>query len=63
MNASWHKTHPMPRNPTLEQRTAWHVEHAQACGCRPVPPRVAEEMRALRARRPKIAATARRRPG
>ena len=59
MNASWHKAHPMPRNPTDEQRTAWHVEHAKECGCRPIPPRLAEK---LRAHRPKAAAPARREP-
>jgi hypothetical protein len=27
----------MPKKPTLEQRIAWHREHASVCGCREVP--------------------------
>jgi hypothetical protein len=41
MNADWHATHPMPRNPTLEQRLAWHLGHRRRCNCRPMPPRLA----------------------
>jgi hypothetical protein len=37
LNADWHAAHRMPVNPTLDQRVAWHVEHAAACGCRPMP--------------------------
>ena len=33
-NAEWHRAHPMPRNPTLAQRIAWHREHAANCACR-----------------------------
>jgi len=45
MNAAWHQANPMPKNPTLDQRIAWHIEHAAHCACRPVPGRLAEEMR------------------
>jgi hypothetical protein len=38
LNAEWHRAHRMPRNPTLEQRLAWHKEHSQHCQCRPAPP-------------------------
>lgn len=34
LNAEWHRAHPMPKNPTFEQRVAWHREHAEVCGCR-----------------------------
>ena len=34
LNAAWHTTHKMPKNPTLDQRVAWHVEHIKHCGCR-----------------------------
>lgn len=44
LNAAWHNAHPMPKNPTLEQRMAWHTEHAQVCGCRPIPPKVLAEI-------------------
>ncbi len=30
----WHEKNRMPKNPTTEQRIAWHVEHAQYCHCR-----------------------------
>ncbi len=38
INAAWHGKHPMPQRPTPEQRMRWHVEHAQACSCGPIPP-------------------------
>ena len=37
LNAAWHAKHRMPKNPSIEQRTVWHVAHAKACGCRPIP--------------------------
>jgi len=37
MNKEWHRNNPMPKNPTLEQRIAWHTEHQLACNCREVP--------------------------
>lgn len=40
MNEAWHRRHPMPKNPTLDQRAKWHAAHAKACGCRPIPPTV-----------------------
>ncbi|MCS6760784.1 MAG: hypothetical protein MO846_01310 [Candidatus Devosia symbiotica] len=27
----------MLRNATLEERIAWHIAHAQGCGCRNMP--------------------------
>lgn len=36
INAEWHKANPMPKNPTDDQRVAWHVAHAQHCGCRAI---------------------------
>lgn len=40
MNAAWHAEHPMPPHATLEQRVAWHREHAVACGCRKPPDKI-----------------------
>jgi hypothetical protein len=37
MNAEWHRLHPMPRNPSLAQRVAWHRDHQRRCACGPVP--------------------------
>ncbi|MDO8187683.1 hypothetical protein Q5424_14175 [Conexibacter sp. JD483] len=41
MNREWHAAHPMPERATFEQRVAWHREHAEACGCRRPPARIA----------------------
>jgi hypothetical protein len=36
INAAWHRANRMPRNPSLDQRVAWHLEHARNCGCRAI---------------------------
>jgi hypothetical protein len=35
----------MPRNAPVDQRIQWHIEHAKHCACRPIPPKIREEMR------------------
>jgi hypothetical protein len=45
-NRLWHEQHRMPKNPTPEQRIAWHLEHATHCRCRPIPNGVAALMQA-----------------
>src|ERR1700678_3689068 len=45
MNAEWHKKHVMPKGASLEQRIGWHREHQKRCSCRPIPPKVLEQMR------------------
>ncbi len=45
INAEWHRNHPMPRKPTLEQRIEWHLEHIKNCECRPIPKKLQEEMK------------------
>jgi hypothetical protein len=37
INADWHRAHPMPKNPSPEDRLLWHGAHAAACACRPIP--------------------------
>ncbi|WP_454803972.1 hypothetical protein [Mucilaginibacter phyllosphaerae] len=37
INKNWHLAHVMPKNASLEQRIAWHLEHQENCGCRPIP--------------------------
>ena len=37
INAEWHKAHRMPKNPTREQRIAWHRAHSANCACREMP--------------------------
>jgi uncharacterized protein YdhG (YjbR/CyaY superfamily) len=45
MNAEWHKTHALPRGTPLQQRMAWHREHQKRCACRPIPPKLLDQMR------------------
>jgi hypothetical protein len=54
MNPAWHAENPMPPRATLDQRVAWHVEHAKWCACRPVPAtvRAAIDRQARAARTP-----------
>jgi len=40
MNKEWHSAHTMPKNPTMEQRIIWHLEHNKNCGCRDIPEKV-----------------------
>jgi hypothetical protein len=37
MNKEWHRGHQMPARATEIERVKWHLEHAEACGCRPFP--------------------------
>jgi hypothetical protein len=45
LNAAWHKANPMPRNATMDQRIAWHLEHKRECACREIPASVQEEIK------------------
>jgi hypothetical protein len=45
MNKEWHELHPMPKNPTMEQKIEWHLEHHQNCNCRDIPEKIKEEMK------------------
>jgi hypothetical protein len=45
-NRAWHEENRMPKNPSADQRIVWHLAHAQACGCRPVPAGVIALIRA-----------------
>jgi hypothetical protein len=46
LNRAWHEKHRMPKHATLEQRIRWHLDHRKHSGCRPIPPKLAEVMRA-----------------
>jgi hypothetical protein len=46
INADWHRAHPMPKKPTIEQRIAWAIAHAEVCDCRDIPPKLRAEMAA-----------------
>ena len=45
LNADWHKTHKMPKNPTLEERIQWHAEHIKHCKCRKPTGQMLEELK------------------
>ena len=47
----------MPKNPSRGQRVEWHAQHAEACGCRPVPPDLAGDVASLTEARRKRTAT------
>ncbi len=37
INADWHSKHKMPANPSVDERTEWHIAHVKNCTCRPIP--------------------------
>jgi hypothetical protein len=43
INKEWHAKNRMPKNPTLEQRIIWHLEHSKNCKCRPMPEKLKAE--------------------
>lgn len=45
INKKWHLEHPMPKNPTMDQRIEWHLEHQKNCSCRKIEGKVAEEIK------------------
>jgi hypothetical protein len=45
LNADWHKKHPMPKNPSFEQRVKWHLAHQKHCACRSLPAKLLQEMK------------------
>lgn len=44
MNVKWHEQHVLPRRASLEERMEWHRAHREACGCRPIPAKLQEQM-------------------
>jgi hypothetical protein len=46
LNKAWHAKNRMPARATLEERIQWHLEHRKRCGCRPIPAKLAETMKA-----------------
>lgn len=44
INEAWHRAHPMPKNPTLDERVRWHEEHHLECACRPIPEGLRREL-------------------
>jgi len=48
INKEWHLKNKMPKNPTLDQRIAWHVEHQKHCFCREMPEKLRLEIQKQR---------------
>jgi hypothetical protein len=44
INKEWHLKNKMPKNPTLEQRIKWHIEHSKNCSCRRMPKKIQIEI-------------------
>lgn len=38
----------MPKNPTLEDRVKWHLEHSNNCRCREMPKDIKEELEKIK---------------
>jgi hypothetical protein len=34
----------MPKNPTLDEKIKWHLEHARNCSCRPLDGKISVEI-------------------
>jgi len=45
INKQWHLKNKMPKNPTIEERIKWHLEHQKNCSCMPIPKKLEEEMK------------------
>lgn len=45
LNKEWHEKNRMPKNPTLDQRVVWHIEHSKHCSCRTMPKNIEEEIK------------------
>jgi hypothetical protein len=45
INKEWHLANKMPKNPSIEQRVIWHLEHSKHCQCRPLGGKILEEIK------------------
>ncbi|MER3374673.1 MAG: hypothetical protein RIM83_08570 [Allomuricauda sp.] len=44
LNKDWHTANKMPKNPTIDERIEWHLEHQKNCGCRDIPEKLKLEI-------------------
>lgn len=42
LNKDWHLQNRMPKNPTVEEKIKWHLEHQKNCTCFPIPKSILE---------------------
>jgi hypothetical protein len=45
INKEWHLKNVMPKDPSLQERIAWHLAHKENCNCRPIPDALISEIR------------------
>ncbi|HXS35536.1 MAG TPA: hypothetical protein VN721_02460 [Flavipsychrobacter sp.] len=45
INREWHEKNRMPANANIDQRIAWHLEHAKHCNFREIPENLKLEMK------------------
>lgn len=45
INKEWHEANRMPKNPSLDQRVVWHLDHSKKCNCRPLGGKILEEIK------------------
>jgi len=45
INKEWHLANKMPKNPSIEQKIIWHLEHSKNCQCRPLSGKILEEIK------------------
>jgi hypothetical protein len=45
INKEWHLKNRMPKNPTVEQKLKWHLEHSKNCACRPITKELLKEIK------------------
>ena len=48
INQDWHRDQVMPREANLDERVAWHIEHARECGCREIPAKIRKKSKGKR---------------
>ena len=41
----WHRKNKMPKNPSIEERIKWAIEHKENCSCRPIPEKLLSEIK------------------
>jgi len=44
INKQWHLKNKMPKNPKIEERLKWHLEHQKNCDCRPIAGKLKDEI-------------------
>ena len=51
INKEWHLKNRMPKNPTLDERINWHIDHSKNCSCREMPESIRKEIEKAKMKR------------